>query len=185
MGKNKGYRVKPQGTVAIRALARYVRNEFKIEQAEFPIVLFIETLAEGEAIGFEVVSKEEMPDKFGLTYPARNLIKIREDTYGDAVKGGGFGRFTLAHEFGHLLLHRDAVNFARSNQQGNHKTYEDSEWQADKFAQELLIDTRKVPINASPEYLRTEFKISNGAARTAHKALIREGIIKPHSMFSP
>ena len=69
-------------------------------------------------------------------------IILRADTY-DALCDVSDpkhcrARFTVAHEIGHLILHE---GFALARGAVRHKHYEDSEWQADTFAAELLMPT--------------------------------------------
>lgn len=137
----------------------------------------IELLHQKGIIELEIVSKEEMPNEYGLTYPNKGIIKIREDVYDKAISGDGFGRSTIAHEVGHFMLHKGEVPYAREAG-GNHKTYEDSEWQANKFAQELLIDVRCIDNNATSYELETTFGVTGKASRVAQRALKKDGTIK-------
>lgn len=175
---NKGHRVSPRSTKDIRGLANLLRSEFNISSERFPIVELVEILAYQEEIEFIITSLEDMPDDYGLTLPKKNIIKLREDVYDDAARGGGFGRFTLAHELGHLLLHRREVVFARNQCTSNHKPFEDSEWQADKFAQELLVDVHHVNPYTTINTIADKFSITRRAAEVTFSALKKEGIIQ-------
>jgi len=174
---NRGHKVNPLSTKKIRSVAHQIRDTFKIQDNYFPIVLFLELLHQNELIEFEIVEKNEMPNDYGLTYPKKNKIVIREDVYDAAVDNDGFGRFTIAHELGHLILHKQETVYARNEHGGKHKIYEDSEWQADKFAQELLVDVRKVLKNYSIFDLENEFGISRRAAETTQRALKKDEIL--------
>ena len=78
-----------------------------------------------------------MGAKHGETIPSENRIRIREDVYERACYGHGRDRLTMAHELGHLLLHRvETITFARED--GDIPPYKDPEWQANAFAGELL-----------------------------------------------
>lgn len=78
-----------------------------------------------------------MGTKHGETIPSENRIRIREDVYERACNGYGRDRLTMAHELGHLLLHRaETITFARED--GDIPPYKDPEWQANTFAGELL-----------------------------------------------
>lgn len=174
---NKGYKVKPRLTKDIRKFSQLVRQEFDLPDAWFPIVELTEALCANDAIELIILTQEEMPHDYGLTFPRRNLIQIREDVYDDAVRKGGFGRFTMAHELGHLLLHRNEPVFARNQSITDHKTIEDSEWQANKFAQELLVDVRHLDPYSTPELIAKKFGITGEAAKITSNALKREGIL--------
>lgn len=175
---NRGHKVKPLKICDIRRVAQHVRDSFKISGIYFPIVELVELMNHSALIEFEIVENEEMPNDYGLTYPKRNKIIIREDVYDKAFAGDGFGRFTMAHELGHLLVHRQETVYARNEHGGNHKTIEDSEWQADKFAQELLIDTRLIRPDLSPYQIVDLCGVTLKAAETAHNSLKREGILR-------
>jgi len=78
-----------------------------------------------------------MGAKHGETIPSENRIRIREDVYERACNGYGRDRLTMAHELGHLLLHRvETITLARED--GDIPPYKDPEWQANAFAGELL-----------------------------------------------
>ena len=78
-----------------------------------------------------------MGAKHGEIIPSENRIRIREDVYERACNGYGRDRLTMAHELGHLLLHRvELITLARED--GDIPPYKDPEWQANAFAGELL-----------------------------------------------
>lgn len=181
--RNRGVRVKKRGINELRKIARDIRKQYQITQPAFPICQLIETLHGFGIIEFEVHEKSEMGDCFGLTCPDENKIILREDVYEDAATDGGFGRFTLSHEFGHLILHSGSRGFARSEKTSTHMTIEDSEWQSDRFAQELLVSVDHLKSGDEVHHLRRRFLVTGKAARTAYNKLVNEGIIEskgPH-----
>jgi len=176
---NRGYKVKPRGTEQIRKVAHGFKDVLGIKKDYFPIVEMLELLSQKEIFDFEIIAKEDMPNEYGLSYPNKGLIRIREDIYDKAVDGDGFGRYTIAHEIGHFMLHKGEMPYAREVG-GEHKTYEDSEWQANKFAQELLIDTRNIDKNISVSEIEIKYGVTRKASRVAMKALRRDGVLKKH-----
>lgn len=103
----------------------------------------------------EIVPREEMGNKHGETYPSKNLIRIREDVYMNAVEGNGRDRLTIAHEIGHLLLHDDdSIALCRLEPNEKLKPYEDPEWQADAFGGELLASSYLIRGLTSAEAFR-------------------------------
>jgi len=84
------------------------------------------TLIEG--FSFEILTEKEIGDDHGLTYPDKKVIQLREDVYEGACQGNGRDRFTMAHELGHLFLHRN-VSFARNSHNTKVPLYMNSEWQ--------------------------------------------------------
>lgn len=68
--------------------------------------------------------------------PQDSLIILREDVYEGAHEGNGRDRMTVAHEIGHLLMHKN-IAFARA-ERVEIRAFESSEWQAKCFSGELL-----------------------------------------------
>ncbi|WP_444907769.1 ImmA/IrrE family metallo-endopeptidase [Microbulbifer sp. SSSA008] len=102
-----------------------------------------------------------------ITYPDQNRIVLAEHVYKGAAQGVGKDRFTIAHEIGHLFLHRRLSAYPRniSNHVQTHRKYEDSEWQADTFAAEFLMPYEEVKANcSSARDVQVRFDVSTKAA---------------------
>ena len=133
-----GLSVPPLSLKQIRKRCELIRTIFNIQLNEpVDIVKVFEYILTQIGVEFEVVPKHEMGAKHGETIPSENRIRIREDVYERACNGYGRDRLTMAHELGHLLLHRvETITFARED--GDIPPYKDPEWQANAFAGELL-----------------------------------------------
>lgn len=157
-------RVPPLSRAHIRALAKFIHDK-TTKDPPFPIVEFVEfvlpTMVDGFSFG--VLTAEEMgAEEHGRTYPASKQIFLREDIYERAVAGHGRDRFTLAHEVGHLFLHNTGLH--REMPRSEVRKFEDSEWQANCFAGELLMPIGLVRAAASPEDLSKTCAVSLDAA---------------------
>ena len=119
-----------------------------------------------ESIDLEIVEDHELPKRYAVTYPDKNKIVLQLSVYEALCAGDKHARFTVAHELGHLIMHRNQVAYARSKVVGGHKIYEDSEWQADVFASHFLIDSRLVSPEMAAEDISTIFGVSLPAAET-------------------
>ncbi len=111
------------------------------DEPYFPIVEFLELAMPKifTAFEYEIVSTSEMPNEYGVTYPEKNKICIREDVYDRAIAGVERDRFTIAHEIGHFILHKPGnIALARSDLHQEIPAYRQPEWQANTFAGELL-----------------------------------------------
>ncbi|SER00151.1 protein of unknown function [Virgibacillus subterraneus] len=136
------YVAEPTSRKKIRQVVSIFRDTFGlVDDMLFPVVHFLEIgLSEiNKKFNYEVVSIEEMPDDYAVTYPEEHKIVIREDVYDRAVSGVARDRFTIAHEIGHYIMHRpDFIALARNDGKQKVPAYKDPEWQANTFAGELL-----------------------------------------------
>jgi len=159
-----GIKVPPRSTKEIYGIAEKVRSVFQLNGPYVPIDNIYEVMPDLlTGFNYEILSKEEMGDDEGVTYPNKKLIHIREDVYEGACSGSGRDRFTMAHELGHLFLHTN-VQFSRLNPAAPTKIYMDSEWQADTFASGFLIDATYLAKCYSIQDVVSMFGITKSAA---------------------
>jgi len=156
-----GQEVPPLSSGAILERALALRKTCDLETSRyFPIGRVFECLdVILEGASFEVLFNDQLGSIHGLTHPNRRLIQLREDIYDGACNNNPRDRFTLAHELGHLLLHRD-IAYARVDPNNPPVIYRNSEWQADKFASYLLMPPRLLGACTSIHQAVDEFKIS-------------------------
>lgn len=151
--------------VKIAAQAAAVRSFWSIENLTFfPIVKIysgLEMMVDGAS--FEVFEEEEMGEDHGLTYPDRKLIQLRNDVYEGACRGLPRDRFTLCHELGHLLMHKNMA-MARVDPDQPPPIYRNSEWQADMFASYLLMPANLLRRFRNIADVTSEFGVSTEAA---------------------
>ena len=171
---DKGYKVPARKTVEIRQLVNRFKAAFQLGPTFVPVLELYDIAANYGIFNFEVHEKANMPDEYAITYPDKKEIIIRQDVYDMALDGNGFARFTMAHELGHLVMHH-SLPLARQQANQTIKPYENSEWQANKFAQELLIDTATVTrLNLSVNEITDIFGVSRNSAEVALAAIHRE-----------
>lgn len=175
MMRKQGRKVPPSSTAKIRSLANKLRTAF----AEMDVpstgkvdMNFILDCVLPNAIpdfNLQIVPDEDLGEDHAQTFPDRLQIKVKESVYLGADNGNGRDAFTLAHELGHLFLHRNVSSYARSNSQAGsqseHKAYEDSEWQADCFAAEFLMPHAEVQKCKNVEEVMSLFGVSYHAAQ--------------------
>ena len=169
------YRVPPMSRSAIRALANQLRSSLKIKGLFFPVMEVLEFALPQIIPNFswEIGSVEEMGGTHGLTYPQDSLIILREDIYDGAHAGLGRDRMTVAHEIGHLLLHKN-IAFARAEPGVEIRAFESSEWQAKCFSGELLVPWTHAPLLKS----MTVEDIASECGVSAHAAFYQKDLIK-------
>jgi hypothetical protein len=157
----------------IAGVANLVRKLFGVDQrAFFPVMEVYELLdLLYEDASFEPLGMHEMGEDHGRTYPDRNLIHLREDVYERAGDDHPRDRFTMCHELGHLMLHRN-VALSRIDPFKPPKIFRNSEWQADTFASHLLMPQDLLDRYRSVESVMEAFGVSSqaAAARLSKKA---------------
>ena len=160
--KARGFKVSPRKRIDIKRVAQSIRDQLSVK-GKLNILALFEVLQSAEVFDVAVVENLNVE---AVTYPDKDLIEIRQDIYQGAVEGNGHCRFTLAHELGHFLLHRgeSGVGFARANITTPAGAFEDSEWQADEFASELLIDSRELTGTETALEISLKFGTSEQAA---------------------
>lgn len=112
-----GVVAQPRSRREIRDIAKAVRACAGGKDC-FDIVRFLENLLPELVPGaiMHIVPDSQLPGEYAHTYPDRNLIEVRQSVYLGAVRfKNPRDRFTLAHEFGHFLLHRaHNISYPRS-----------------------------------------------------------------------
>lgn len=157
-GPLNGFRVQPRNIHSIRQSANAVRELLGIGDniKELSMSRFLDDLA-SYGVTYDVLEEDDMPH-VGVEAccdPQNLLLCLREDVFVRACINDPRARFTIMHEFGHLLLgHARTTNRTESSVRPP-RVFEDSEWQANQFAAEILM-----PLNMIKEKeLKTEWDI--------------------------
>jgi|SRR5579864_1648348 len=175
--------VPPLSRRKIRERADDIRSALKSKSPYFPIIDVVEfTMPKAvDAFVLEVWTVDEMRSEYGgdthaMTYPNELRMILREDVYLGAKKNKGRDRFTIAHELGHLVLHQ-FVGMAR-RLPTEVLAFENSEWQADAFAAEILMPLPYVLQCSTVQEIVETFQVSYEAARIRRMVLQQEGLIQ-------
>ncbi len=174
--RRRGLLVAPTSTKILRQYADQVRDAFvPTNQTAFPIMDIVEFRLDAFFPGYylDVCDRDAMGDDEGRVIAGQNCIMLRQDVYDGAWQGAGRFRFTVAHELGHFLMHRE-VAFARVRED-DQPIYRDAEWQADEFAGGLLMSARHVRSFAGAEDAAQKCGISSEAARVMLSKHRKEG----------
>jgi Zn-dependent peptidase ImmA (M78 family) len=119
---------------------------------------------------FALVVKEDskMRGAEGYTEFDPPKIVLAESTYLDASQFGGRGRWTAAHELGHLVQHESAVPMDRAPSRYSRMKelprYASAEWQANAFAAAFLLPEWLVRDFANSSEVADFFSVSRKAA---------------------
>lgn len=173
------FEVPPLSRAQIRNVMQELRDVVPVSGTYFPIMEFVE-FALVDEIELQVHDEEEMGANHGLSIPSLGILQLRSDVYYGAWEGKGRDRLTVAHELGHIILHRD-VTFARAmGERGEIPAYRDSEWQANCAAGELLMDKRLWKPSMSEEDMMAAFGVSSAAASKQRSVFEKELGSKKH-----
>ncbi len=158
-----GFRVSKSSVLEIRARAASVRMILMPDGAP-DLEHFVQNL-ERFGITCDVVEEGFLPPGVEAScLPEKRVIYITSSTYDGIVRNEERARFTIFHELGHLLLaHSRSFH---SDTTASFPIWENSEWQADQFAAEILMPLNLIKsknLTAAGE-LRTEFGVSHSAA---------------------
>ena len=167
-----GVRVNPTSRAKLQEVAKIIRKILQLEDTPyFPFVRFLEILQRSQDdFEFQIVEKKELPKGLFADYnPLMRLVRIVETYYEMANKGNGFARWTILHECCHYILHRDQLTALARQDNEPHKPYEDSEWQADALACELLMPLEMMNADMTEEEVAKTFGVSPKAARNRLK----------------
>ncbi|TLS18457.1 MAG: ImmA/IrrE family metallo-endopeptidase [Betaproteobacteria bacterium] len=90
--------------------------------------------------GYEphVESNDKLDDCAAFTIPSEGLVVVRQDVYDGLHDGAVFSRSTVIHELSHIVLKHD-VTLHRGAVLGQHRFYEDSEWQAKALTAAVMM----------------------------------------------
>lgn len=127
--------------------------------------------------GYEYRSEEtaSLDDCAAFTIPERRLIVLREDVYDGVTEENVFSRSTVIHELSHIVLEH-AVTLQRGPI-GQHRFFEDSEWQAKALTAAIMMPLAVCRSVASAFDLAQLCGTSVQAATYRLDRLVKDGII--------
>lgn len=162
---SSGFIVSPRSKETIRTFAHTILDSLQLDGRQVPILKVLEFAVGDDEYSFEVLDRAEMIQLFGedaegITSHKHNMIGLRTDVYFGAFNGNGRDRFTAAHELGHYIMHANEGLALPRRCEPNTKAYCDSEWQANQFAREFLVDVRQLHHYRSAAEIAHHFGVS-------------------------
>ena len=174
-----GVRVNPRSRSEIESIAYLLRKGFGFPgKTYFPLMDFLEHGLCEIVRGFyyDVHPNGTLQDNArALAYPDKACILVEDSVYSGACADIGKDRMTIAHEIGHIILHR-GIPLARRYEAQPFEIYKNSEWQGDVFAGELLSPiasiTGMTTFKIVDKY-KTSYSAANAQIRALEKKLHR------------
>ena len=130
----KSYKQLEEVAEGIRPLLpRFPSAAYKIDAAR----VLEETLPRA---GFQyyIEKTEVLKECAGFTWPEHRLVVLRQDVYDGLYEDNVFSRSTVIHELSHIVLDH-ATTLYRGAPVGQHRFFEDSEWQAKSLTAAIMM----------------------------------------------
>jgi Zn-dependent peptidase ImmA (M78 family) len=176
-----GVRVPPLTIIQLRDLAKMIRVASQLTPEEpFPVLFFFEHSLPMAIPNFDFTIVESLSDGDEARaypdgcqeYPDGPFVKLTTLVYDGAWAKKGRHRLTVLHECSHIILHRKIAVHRRGPIGAELKPYENSEWQANQLAAELLMPIESiVPSNSLNDYCNT-MGVSREAAQLRARKLV-------------
>ncbi|MBR8509642.1 ImmA/IrrE family metallo-endopeptidase [Burkholderia cenocepacia] len=178
-----GYKVAPRNRVQLRAVADELRPMlvsegcYKSDPYYLDASHLLENVLHRAQYTFHPDDSPELVETAAFAIPERKLIVIRADVYDKLSEGSAFSRYTVVHEFSHIVLDH-AVTLHRGAVLGQHEWWEDSEWQANNLTAELLMPVAVVrALRGNSQLIQQRCGVSAPAAENRLKNLRNERLI--------
>ena len=165
------------GDIRCRAheFLRWTTRRFPRAAAGVPVVEVIEYLGSEVDKGYpDFEIRDVIPGYVAQFKPDEHLFVIERDVWDAATDGEGEARILLAHELGHYVLEHPANAFGRQFFNDIVVKEEDSESQANLFADEYLMDCRQITPAMTAREIALSFGVDEGAALRRLDNLKRE-----------
>jgi Zn-dependent peptidase ImmA (M78 family) len=189
-----GVKVPPRRIADLRSLATRIRAESGLDrQAPFPALHFLELSMPRMFNNFDLEIVDELTDGDEARaypdgaphHPHGPVIQLRFKTYDDASGGNGRARMTVLHECGHVTLHAGVAVTHDTHDRGERlNPWENSEWQANQFAAELLMPPESLGTASTVSEFALRMGVSRDAARVRAQQLVRTTVISKPEWLS-
>ncbi len=184
-----GVRVPPTSIGKLRAFATLIREASRLKPDErFPVPQFLELSLPQAITGFDFIVVDGLRDGNEACaypdgcaeHPDGPFIEFTHSVYDRACAGQGRDRLTVLHECAHVLLHRGIAVHHRGLKGQELKPFENSEWQANQLAAELLMPIPSFSVHESFDDYRLAMGVSRQAAEIRVQGLLSRGdIVQP------
>ena len=182
-----GYKVAAKSRRQLRAIAEDVCQLLRelncYKGAHFlDVNRLLENTLPQAGFAYHIIDDHELSDAAAFTIPEKHLIVLRNSVYEKLACNDPFSRYTVIHEFSHIILN-DSVTLHRDAILGRHRWYEDSEWQANNLAAEIMM-----PVSVIQEFAGLPLLIMEacgvGAQAVTYRLnnLEREGVLNIPTM---
>lgn len=151
----QGLKVSPHSYASLEEIAEGIRAVLPLQRGErfsLDCAKILEKTLPTAGYNYKIAEVEDLEECAAFTIPEKSLVVVRSDIYDMLYQGNVFGRSTVVHEMGHIVL-KHAVTLHRGAALGKHKFYEDSEWQAKALTAAIMMPLAACIEAGTPEKL--------------------------------
>lgn len=151
----QGLKVSPHSYASLEEIAEGIRAALPLQSGErysLDCAKILEHTLPTAGYNYKIVEVDDLDECAAFTIPEKNLVVVRADIYEMLYQGNVFGRSTVVHEMGHIVLEH-AITLHRGAVLGKHKFYEDSEWQAKAITAAIMMPLAACIEAETPEKL--------------------------------
>ncbi|MEQ6328473.1 hypothetical protein VLF92_09095 [Pseudomonas chengduensis] len=151
----QGLKVRPHSYASIEEVADGIRTALPLmsgERYSLDCARILEKTLPSAGYNYKIAEVGDLDECAAFTIPERNLVVVRGDIYDLLHEGNVFGRSTVVHEMGHIVLEH-AVTLHRGAVLGQHRFCEDSEWQAKAITAAIMMPLAACIEAVTPERL--------------------------------
>lgn len=181
-----GLKVKAQSYVKLEDAANALRPQLptvKGSRFKLDCISIFEITLPSAGYNYRTVEVDEIDDCAAFTIPEEKIVVLREDVYAKLHAHQVFGRSTVVHELSHLAL-RHHLTLHRGATLGQHKFFEDSEWQAKALTAALMMPLEAAIAARSPRELAELCGTSVESATYRIKTLVKLKLLPAnHSLW--
>ena len=174
--KQKGSRVRRLTKEQIRRKALDLRRLYNIADGYVDVTDLIELCMSQSRFRFHIVNDEELPGIAAFSSPQDHYMEIAESIYNKAYNNDPKARFIIAHEIGHIHIgHSTPLQWATTENICRHPL-DDSEYQADIYAVELLLPITGVIKCKNPRHVSEKYVVEQTVAFDRWIEIQNEGL---------
>lgn len=185
LGTPSGLKVAPQSYATLEQVATDLQRILPVVRGEryrLDCWKVLEQTLQTAGLQLKVVEPEDLDECAAFTIPEMGVVVFREDIYDMALSEHVFGRSTVIHETSHIVL-KHAVTLHRGAKLGEHRFFEDSEWQAKALTAATMMPLEACRIAQSPDELAEMCGTSTQAASYRLQRLVKDGLIPRQRSF--
>lgn len=179
-----GMKVAPQSYAKLEVAANELRPMLPLADGKFMLDAWrvLEQTLPRAGYSYRIEEVHDLQDCAAFTIPDDGLVVMRQDVYDGLFTGSVFARSTVIHELCHIVLQHH-VTLHRGAVLGQHRFFEDSEWQAKAMTAAVMMSLAACKAAHDEIHLAEICGTSVEAAKYRLDRLVKDGLIEQKKGF--